>query len=58
MTSQPQLFETGCALVDATLQQRITAVVAMIEAEPLTLAEREELLLLAIAPATWSEVAR
>jgi hypothetical protein len=48
-----QLFETGCTLADATLQQRLDAVAAMIEAEPMTLAEREQLLLLALSPEAW-----
>ena len=57
MTGQQQLFETGCTLADATLEQRLAAVAAMIEAEPMTLAEREQLLLLALAPALFGEVA-
>jgi hypothetical protein len=51
--SQESLFPLGSSLLDATLEQRLAAVAAMIEAEPLTLAEREQLLLLAIAPAAW-----
>ena len=50
---QMQMFELGSTLADASLEQRLTAVAAMIDAEPLSLAEREELLLLALAPKAW-----
>jgi hypothetical protein len=47
------LLPLGATLLDATLEERLAAVAAMIEAEPMTLPERELLLLLAIAPAKW-----
>lgn len=56
MNPQLQIFETGMTLADTTLEQRLAAVAAMIDAEPMTLAEREQLLLLAISPAAFGEV--
>jgi hypothetical protein len=54
VTDQQQLFQPGCSLVDdASLGQRVEAAVGLILAEQPPLAERELLMLLAIAPAAW-----
>jgi hypothetical protein len=47
------LFQVGASLLDCSLEQRISAVQVMIDAEPLTLPERELLLLLALDPRAW-----
>ena len=52
--SHPQLklFEPGTTLADCSLEQRLAAVCSMLHAEPMTPAEREQHLLLALAPET------
>lgn len=50
MSDQLQIFETGTSLSDASLEQRATAAHRVLAAEPLDLVEREQLLLLVVAP--------
>jgi hypothetical protein len=50
---QLQLFAVGSRLADASLEQRLAVLDVMIDEEPMTLPEREQLLLLALAPKGW-----
>ena len=58
MSDQLQMFDLGSTLMDATLDQRAAAAVAVIADGDVPLAERELLLLLAVAPAAFGEADR
>jgi hypothetical protein len=53
VTDQLQIFQPGCTLADTTLEQRLAAVIDLIAAGEVPVSEREELLMLALAPAAW-----
>ena len=55
---QLQMFETPCTLEAATLEQRAAAAQELLAAGPTDQQTREELLVLVLWPAAWSEVER